>query len=211
MRNLIIALLLCSLSWISVSDSESKIVKVQSGEEVTLLCSNFSSAPTQMLWFTLVNRSQPQCVSFMFTALEHASFCGGFENGKFEMRSNLSTLFLKIKQVDLFDSGLYFCGYYLGGHPVIISTTYLEVQEVFDGITQLMSVILGSVVIFLGTIVICLTVKIKKLQKAHAEEQNQQQAEDELNYATVSFHPKPKRNCRPASEGQEDVCAINCS
>ncbi|XP_027144011.1 uncharacterized protein LOC109140675 isoform X2 [Larimichthys crocea] len=208
---LITALLLCSLSWISVSASESQTVEVQPGQEVTLLCSNFSSVPTQILWFKLVNRTQPCCISHMFNPHEPATFCPGFQNEKFEMRSNISTVFLKIKQVDLSDSGLYFCGYYISRDPVIVDATYLEVQE-FDGVKNLMSVTLAALTAFLVMVVICLAVKIKKLQNACAEERNPQQTEsptaDDLNYATVTFHQNTKRNYRPASDGQVESDTI---
>lgn len=64
----------------------------------------------------------------MFEPHEPASFCAGFQNGKFEMSTNLSTVFLKIKQVDLLDSGLYFCGFKMDRSPVIVEATYLVVQ-----------------------------------------------------------------------------------
>ncbi|XP_073331631.1 uncharacterized protein [Pagrus major] len=199
MRNstVIAALLLCSLSWISVSGSESQTVEVQSGQEVTLLCSNFSSAPTQIIWFRVVKRSQPRCVSHMFRVTEPAKLCDGFQSGKFEMSTNISTLFLKIKQADSSDSGLYFCGYYFSGAPLIVHSTYLQVQviflvEVFGGTTELISVLLGCLTVFLMMVVICLVVKIKQLQKALAEGQIPQQTESpaELNYVAVTFRPK---------------------
>lgn len=64
----------------------------------------------------------------MFKPHEPASFCTGFQNGKFEMSTNLSTVFLKIKQVDLLDSGLYFCGFKIHSNPVIVEATDLVVQ-----------------------------------------------------------------------------------
>ncbi|KAJ4949250.1 hypothetical protein JOQ06_020766 [Pogonophryne albipinna] len=139
--NVIAVLLLCSLSWICVS-SESQTVDVSPGEEVTLLCSNFSSAVTQIMWFRVVKRSKPRCVSHMFDPLQPASF-----------------------------------------------STYLDVQE--DGSTKLLSYILYSLIMFLIVIVICMAVKIKKLQKANVEEQNPQptevQGSDDLIYAAVTF------------------------
>lgn len=114
--------------WISVSGSESPTVKVQSGVDVSLLCPNFTSFPTQIFWFKLVNRTQPRCIAYIYSSSEPASFCSGAENGKFELTSNTSTLFLKIKPVNLSDSGLYFCGYYLNSWSVIVSATYLNVQ-----------------------------------------------------------------------------------
>ncbi|XP_051285136.1 uncharacterized protein LOC127379514 [Dicentrarchus labrax] len=214
MRNftLITVLLLCCLSWISVSGSEFHTVEVQPGEDVTMLCSNFSSVPTQTTWYKLVKSSQPHCVSSMFSSTDSASHCDGFKSGKFEMSSNNSSVFLKIKQVDLSDSGLYFCGFYITKNLVIVDATFLEVQEVLDGIMKPMSVILGGLTVFLVLVVICLTVKIKKLQKAHIGEQNPQQTESpvsaELNYAAVTFLPKPQRNHRPDSEVTVETNAI---
>ncbi|XP_030286130.1 uncharacterized protein LOC115589431 [Sparus aurata] len=204
--NVMKALLLCSLGWISVSGSDSQTVEVQTGDDVSLLCSNYTSSPTQIIWFSVVKRSQPHCVSHMFKATEPATLCDGFKSGKFETSSNISTLFLRIKQVDSSDSGLYFCGYSLNGAPVIVSGTYLEVQEVIGGTTRLTGAILGSLTVVLVIVAICLAVKIKKLQKACAKEQNPRQTEssDDLNYAAVTFRPMSKRNHRPAS----DVTAV---
>ncbi|XP_044039068.1 uncharacterized protein LOC122869810 [Siniperca chuatsi] len=214
---LLSALLLCSLSWISVSVSESQTVEVQPGEEVTLLCS-ISRSSTHTFWSRLVNRAKISCIASAYGSNMNASFCDGFQNGNFEMRSNISTVFLKIKQVDLSDSGMYFCGFYIDGHTVINvihlnvhgndeshDVVNVECEEEFDGIAKLMSVILGGLTVFLVMLIIGLIVKSRKLQTAHNEEhnpQNQNLGSDDLNYAAPSFHPKTKRNRRPASESE---------
>ncbi|XP_039677635.1 uncharacterized protein LOC120572399 [Perca fluviatilis] len=198
MRNftLITALLLCSLSWMSVSASESHTVEVQSGADVTLMCSNISSVTSTTEWFRVINRKKPSCVSSMNPYDSNSSFCDGFQNG-FEMSSNISTVFLKIKRVDLSDSGLYFCGIYIGRHTVIVNATYLKVQAESDGTATLMILILGALTVLLLMVIIGLVVKIMKLQKAANEEQNPQQPEnrasEELNYAAVAFHPKTRK------------------
>ncbi|XP_044039102.1 uncharacterized protein LOC122869830 isoform X1 [Siniperca chuatsi] len=202
----LITALLCTFSWISVSVSEFHTVEVQSGEEVTLMCSNFTSSPSHILWFRLSNRPNVSCISSMVSSDANASFCDGYQNGKFNMTSNTTTLFLKIKQVDLSDSGLYFCGFNSDGNSVIVSATYLKVQETFDGITNLTSVILGALIIFFIIVIIGLLVKIRKLHTAPKEGQNPPHSEnlvsDALNYAALSFHPKAKSSRRPASEKQ---------
>uniref|UniRef100_A0A671Y0W5 Ig-like domain-containing protein n=1 Tax=Sparus aurata TaxID=8175 RepID=A0A671Y0W5_SPAAU len=205
MRNstVLTALLLCSLSWISVSGSESQIVEVQSGQEVTLQCSNFSSAITQIIWFRVVSRSQPRCVSHMFKATEPAKLCDGFQSGKFEMRSNISTLFLRIKQVDSSDSGLYFCGNYLSGAPVIVSSTYVQVQEVFGGITKLTSVILGGLTVSVMMVVICL-VLIWELSDSYLQNLDS----DDLKDVALRLYSTAIRNRRPASEREVETCVI---
>uniref|UniRef100_UPI003AB0539D uncharacterized protein n=1 Tax=Centroberyx gerrardi TaxID=166262 RepID=UPI003AB0539D len=225
---LVTALLLCNLSWIPVSVSESQTVEVQPGEEVTLMCTKISSSSISSEWFRLVKRSKPCCISTMYGSKD-ASFCDGFKNGKFEMTSNVSTVFLKIKQVDLSDSGLYFCGFYLSGHTVIVNATYLKVQgnaefvdevddkskilvEEPDGIRSLASVILGGVTVFLVMVIVGLVLKIRQLQTAAEEEMQAQTSKnldsDELKYAALSFHPKPKRSRRPASEKEVETNVV---
>nr|XP_029138480.1 uncharacterized protein LOC110004082 isoform X2 [Labrus bergylta] len=207
MRNciLITASLLCSLSL------KSQTVEVQSGDEATLQCSNFSSAPTLTYWFRL-NRSEPHCISHMFRSFEPATFCSGFKDGKFNMTSNISTVFLNINQVDLSDSGLYFCGYYVSRYPLIVDATFLEVQEVNYEMTKLVAVVLVGLVVVMVMIVICLSVKIKWLHKAHIEEQDPQQDKnlvtDGLIYFAVTFRSKTERNLRLDPNREDDKSCI---
>ncbi|XP_037614618.1 uncharacterized protein LOC119481587 [Sebastes umbrosus] len=188
---LITALLLCSLS--SISGFESQTVEVQSGDEVTLTCTNIYSGQTQMDWFRVINRTKPSCISSMYGSEGEASFCVGFQKEKFEMSSNKSTVFLKIKRVDLSDSGLYFCGIYVKANTVIADATHLIVQgngesdgevvcktektnsiiilvEEFDVTANLMSLILVGLTVSLTIVVVVLAVKVRKLQTAVNEE-----------------------------------------
>uniref|UniRef100_A0A8C9X9W0 Ig-like domain-containing protein n=2 Tax=Sander lucioperca TaxID=283035 RepID=A0A8C9X9W0_SANLU len=201
-----ITALLCTFSLISVCVSEFHTVEVQPAEQVTLMCSNFSSFTAHMFWFRLDSRPNISRISSMQSSDSNASVYDGFQNGKFNMTSNTTTLFLNINHVDLSDSGLYFCGFYSDGKPVIVSGTYLKVQGVFDGITSLTSVILLGLILFLVTVVIGLVVKIIKLRTAQKEGQTPQCSEnlgsDALNYAALSFHPKARSSRRPESENQ---------
>lgn len=103
-------------------------MEVQLDEEVTLKCSNISSHPTQTDWFKVINRTKPSCIAAMYGSQGKASFCDGFRNGKFNMSSNNTSVFLKITQVDLSDVGLYFCGFYVNKHTVISNAVKLRIQ-----------------------------------------------------------------------------------
>ncbi|XP_044039075.1 uncharacterized protein LOC122869815 isoform X2 [Siniperca chuatsi] len=205
---LITALILCSISWISVSASESQTVNVQPGEEATLLCSKTPESDSLALWFRVVNRTKASSISTMISSTSSPVYFDGFQNGKFEMGSNTSAVSLKIKTVDFSDSGLYFCGFYTAGRS-ILSVIHLNVEgsdesqedvdtkskSECDRITMLMSVILGGLTVFLVMVVVGLVVKNRKLQTAASEEQNPQQREnlgsDYLNYAAVNFEVEP--------------------
>ncbi|XP_037614615.1 uncharacterized protein LOC119481582 isoform X2 [Sebastes umbrosus] len=192
---LITALTLCSFSWISVSGSEFQTVEVQSGEEVTLTCSNMSRSDSPTWWSKLVDGTKASCITVMVSADGVVEYCDGFQNLTFEMSSNISTLFLKIKGVDSSDSGQYFCEFYSRGRPTF-SIIRLNV-EVSDGTAKLTSMILGGLTGFLVAVIIGLVVKVRKLQTADGEEQNPEQREnvdsDELNYAAVTFQQRAKR------------------
>ncbi|XP_047448345.1 uncharacterized protein LOC125012431 [Mugil cephalus] len=210
---LITVLFLCSYGWTSVSASEFQVVEVRNSEEVTLMCSNISTAPTQTDWFRVVNRTEPSCIASMYDANSTALFCDGVQHGNFEMSSNITTVFLKIKGVDFCDAGLYFCGFYIKAHTVISSATELRIQdndesrvevdckaEECDNTTDLMSLILGGVAVFLAIVVIALAVKIWKLQTDGNKELQGNKRSDELNYAALSFRGKAKRGRSLPSE-----------
>uniref|UniRef100_A0A672GX35 Immunoglobulin domain-containing protein n=1 Tax=Salarias fasciatus TaxID=181472 RepID=A0A672GX35_SALFA len=152
-------LFLCSLSWIHLSLAHT--VEVQSGEDATLLCPNTTIIPSLLIWFRFMNRSEPHCVAKIFRSDQPASFCGGAESNRFEVSSNMSTIFLKIKNVTESDSALYFCGYKISGHPVIVQSVYLKTQEKPTETTSLATMILSMVTLILTKVTICFVIKMR--------------------------------------------------
>ncbi|XP_076733870.1 T-cell surface glycoprotein CD8 beta chain-like [Maylandia zebra] len=165
--------------WLSVSGSEFQTVEVQSGEEVTLQCSNISRSSTHTEWFRVVNRATLSCIASMYGSNGQALFCDGFQNGKFNMTSNNVAVFLQIKPVDLSDAGLYFCGFFLDYHIIISTRVELRIQgdgktnhtvnlihflEEFNRTTQPLSIILAGLTGLLSIVVIVLVLKVRKPQ-----------------------------------------------
>ncbi|XP_028998944.1 uncharacterized protein LOC114851335 [Betta splendens] len=202
------AVVICSISCISVSEAQSQTVKVQSGQSVTLW-SPTRPGDAVIIWSRLINANKASCICSM-TASNEAHFCDGFNKRKYEMGvSTNNTVFLTIKTVELSDSGLYFCQY-LKKKKI----TYYVIQLNAEGsektqddlttqsqptyeTTCVMSLILSGLTVFLLMIVTGLVVSLRKLQTAENEEQKTRQREnlasDDLNYAAVSFCPKKRR------------------
>uniref|UniRef100_A0A3Q4HHW2 Ig-like domain-containing protein n=1 Tax=Neolamprologus brichardi TaxID=32507 RepID=A0A3Q4HHW2_NEOBR len=199
---------LLSLSWISVLAFEFHSVEVQPGEEVTLQCSNFSRFYVRLFWFRMTNRPNASKISSMFSPESNATFYEGFQNGKFSMTSNISVLFLEIKQVDSSDSGMYFCGELKNEKFIVYGATNLKVQ----GRSQNPStMILGSFTVFLLLVITGLIIKIRKfhtgidLFKLKLNVQRFLNVDSgAMNYAALSFphrakirKPVPQRELEP--------------
>ncbi|KAM9426583.1 uncharacterized protein KZ484_020648 isoform 1-T1 [Pholidichthys leucotaenia] len=221
---LITALLLYSYDLISVIGSEIQMLEVQPDQDVTLQCSNISRTPTPAEWFRVVNRAKPRCISSLFGNQEDISYCDGLKNGKFEISSNITTVFLKINHVNVSDAGLYFCGFYMDGDTTIVDAVEIrfqgdiesrekiedhvdcKTQKKSDKVSLLISIILGGLTVFLTAVVIILAVKIRKFQKVAnvdvCAERSQNKSSDDLNCAALNFQSKAKRRHRPASERQ---------
>uniref|UniRef100_A0A3P9JJY5 Ig-like domain-containing protein n=1 Tax=Oryzias latipes TaxID=8090 RepID=A0A3P9JJY5_ORYLA len=199
----------CLLS-VSGCFCESKTVEVQSGETVTLLCSDFTKNRQQTDWFRMVNSSKVSCISSMFGVDGGPSYCDGFDGGKFNMSSNSSSVSLKISGVDESDSGLYFCGFYINKHTVIGDVTQLIIKVRFlfswrfyvHVRMDLLSVILAALTVLLSAVVVVLAVKIRSLLTAARKEQENTKNLDsnDLNYAALSFRQKPKKGGRSPSD-----------
>ncbi|XP_041841443.1 uncharacterized protein LOC121639908 [Melanotaenia boesemani] len=202
---LITASLLCSFSWVSVSVSGSQIVEVRPGENVSLSCSNMSKYDSPAFWFRLVDRNNVSCISVMYGGKGNPEYCDGFKDESFEMSSNIYTVFLKIKKVEISDSGLYFCGFYDSGRPVF-SVVHFHVkgshepdnissdcQKKLDVDPKLLVGILAGLTVFFMTIIVGLVLQIKKLQKEKCLQTNENPDSDELNYATVTFDRQGRR------------------
>nr|XP_029138092.1 uncharacterized protein LOC114921776 [Labrus bergylta] len=158
--------------WISVSGSESQTVEVQSGEDVTLMCSGMDEQVSVRYWLKLVvahlyTKNQAamvkgtniQCVSTMTSYNSTVTYRDGFSNHKFTMLSNTSTIFLKVRSVELNDSGIYYCGFNKDGRP-FLTTIHLKINEC-DGAATLVSVVLRGLTLLLVMVVIGL-VLLKK-------------------------------------------------
>uniref|UniRef100_A0A3Q3G824 Ig-like domain-containing protein n=1 Tax=Labrus bergylta TaxID=56723 RepID=A0A3Q3G824_9LABR len=194
----LIAALLFSL--LSVSVSEFHTVDAQPGEEVTLLCSNFTLFPLHITWFRLNSTSNTSRISSLSSADKKAFFFGEFQNSSFDVTSNSTHLFLKMKQVDFSHSGLYLFLY------KIMTCLIISLAEAFIGRDSYLNMILGALVVFLSAVIFTLVVLIRKPQTARKEDQDPQQSEnvasEDVNYAALSFHPQAKSRRRPAAENE---------
>ncbi|XP_023202431.1 uncharacterized protein LOC111611048 [Xiphophorus maculatus] len=201
----ITVILLCSHSWIC----ESLTVDVHPGEDITLSCSNISPSPTQTDWFRVVHGTKPSCISSMYGAEGEPSYCDGFHREKFIMSSNKTVFFLQIKQVDLMDSGLYFCGFYVKKHTVIGRATELTIKANRDSkdegdsdntkeaeqLMDLMPGILGSLTALLFVAVVVLAVKNRRLERASRlqKERNETLGSSDLHSALLRFFPNTEQ------------------
>lgn len=94
--------------WIAASGSEFQTSEVQAGKTVTLQCPRIYTYDVMTFWFRLVNGTTVNSIAVKSASLNYNA---EFQPGKFEMTQTTSDVFLKIKQVDVSDSALYFCGF----------------------------------------------------------------------------------------------------
>ncbi|XP_041636025.1 uncharacterized protein LOC121504976 [Cheilinus undulatus] len=208
----LVTVFLFTSSCISFSVCEFHTMDAQPGVDVMLLCSNFTDVPIHIGWFRLNKTSSVRQISSMLTAGRNASLFGEFQHGRHEMTSNCSHLFLKIRQVDSSDSGLYFCGFNKNNTTVIVSATSFKVQGAFDGLSSPMILILGALVVLLTIVILTLVVIIRKRPAAHKEEQNpplhKNVGSDDVTYAAVQFHAKANSRKRSATENNQQTIVL---
>uniref|UniRef100_A0A3P8Z375 Ig-like domain-containing protein n=1 Tax=Esox lucius TaxID=8010 RepID=A0A3P8Z375_ESOLU len=224
-----VIVVLCVSGLFPVLFIQSQTMVVHRGESITLLCSNISMVVGHVAWFKQVNRSEPVCISTMYTS--HSSTVDYYlENRHFKMYSNNTTIFLEITELEIADSGLYFCGFFSNTkNMVFVNATCLNVQGKtldFDthyilysdckGTTCLVDlfplvVFLGGVTAVLLIVIILLFLKVRQ----HANTvcfliiistlQNTAQDTDYLNYAALNFQQKRQITNRSAQSQRMDT------
>ena len=114
-------------AWLVISLPDSKTVEPRG--YVTLSCTNVSSSPTSALWMRAVHTSKPIIISSVFgTDSSSVKYMDGFQHGRFLLDSNLIFVNLTILQVEVSDSGWYFCLIFLDMDAVIVNSTFLKIH-----------------------------------------------------------------------------------
>uniref|UniRef100_A0A8K9WSN5 Ig-like domain-containing protein n=1 Tax=Oncorhynchus mykiss TaxID=8022 RepID=A0A8K9WSN5_ONCMY len=131
-----------------VSVSPPRLVVVHSGENVTLQC------------IIQVNSSEPLCITSMWSSLPTVSHQNGFHGNHTKMLITNISIFLTITEVNVADSGLYFCGM-LDNYFIFTNATVMKVK---DGTMKLflLVVILGVVTAVILIIILILVLKVRR-------------------------------------------------
>ncbi|XP_016370136.1 uncharacterized protein LOC107709976 [Sinocyclocheilus rhinocerous] len=104
---------------------------VNIGTTVTLLCSNILKEPSYISWFKQTNDSLPLCIATQYVSVNPVDsiYFNGFKKNHVEMSVNKTFSSLKIVNVDVSDSGIFYCGSFLTNHMMFHDKTQLVVNE----------------------------------------------------------------------------------
>lgn len=102
---------------------------VSSGTTVSFLCPNILTEPSYIAWFKQINVSLPLCIVTQFVGDNPGDiiYLNGFKKDHIEMSANNACSSLKIVNVDVSDSGFYYCGSFLTNYMKFHNKTQLVV------------------------------------------------------------------------------------
>uniref|UniRef100_A0A4W5J9Z8 Immunoglobulin domain-containing protein n=1 Tax=Hucho hucho TaxID=62062 RepID=A0A4W5J9Z8_9TELE len=109
------------------SVSPPHLVVVRSGENVTLQSINVLKKMEHVGWFKQVNSLEPLCITSKWSSLPTVHHQNGFQGNHMKMLITNRNTLLRITEVDVADSGLYFCGM-LDNYFIFTNATVLKVQ-----------------------------------------------------------------------------------
>ncbi|XP_077083366.1 putative immune-type receptor 7b [Siphateles boraxobius] len=123
-------LMLFLIGIIFVKRTSLTLVKtVNRGTTVSLLCSNILKDPSYIAWFKQINDSLPLCIVTQYKGEKPADsiYLNGFKKDHMEMSVNNTFSSLKIVNVDVSDSGMFYCGSFLTNYMMFHNKTQLVV------------------------------------------------------------------------------------
>ncbi|XP_045081813.1 uncharacterized protein LOC123492739 [Coregonus clupeaformis] len=163
-----------------VSVSPPSSVVVHPGDNVTLQCTNVTGSPGHVGWFKQVNDSEPLCIASMYSSELPVQHHNGFQPSHMEMFVSHIIIFLKITELDVADSGLYFCGMF-DKYVIFTNATLLKVQGMYPIPLVL---ILGVVTAALPIVILILVLKIRRDTNRHNtdDDEDDQTADNSSSY-----------------------------
>ncbi|XP_016096125.1 uncharacterized protein [Sinocyclocheilus grahami] len=218
---IISALVICLLTAVKASQIDN--VSAQPGENVTICCQHNSKAGRNIHWFKQTKSSVPIAIVYMMISYElkelHTNYLNGFQQDHLLMSLNTKNTSLRILNVDVSDSGLYFCGWN-SWMMTFGDGTQLEIKDLnkrpistrdcSENIFYKLTFIFGGI-IFILTIILLTTLMIKiqnrNTQGKDADGHETQQHEEPHSsvYAALQFS---KHKSRRAARNREDTDVV---
>uniref|UniRef100_A0A673HBW2 Ig-like domain-containing protein n=1 Tax=Sinocyclocheilus rhinocerous TaxID=307959 RepID=A0A673HBW2_9TELE len=181
------------------------IKMVKRGTAVSLLCSNILKYPSYIAWFKLTNDSLPLCIVTQYVGEKPADsiYFNGFKKNHVEMSVNKTLSSLKILNVEISDSGIFYCGKTNQSTGDTANTDCGATEETLRSchIYYTLTLILSGLVLiptFLATVVL---IRLKERNKQKEGIKYTlclqflycQEEDADLNYAALSLDKKKSR------------------
>nr|XP_023683077.1 uncharacterized protein LOC111851934 isoform X1 [Paramormyrops kingsleyae] len=103
-------------------------VNMPRGENVTLLCTNIMKNEGFVAWFRQANRSVPLCILSTYSTSGNVLYYNGATAEHTKMTVTKNNISLRITAVDLYDTGLYFCGMWVETSMIFVNATFLHIR-----------------------------------------------------------------------------------
>ncbi len=99
----------------AVKASQIENLSAQPGENVTIWCQHNTNVGKNIHWFKQTKNSVPIAIVYMMVTYQleelKATYLNDFQQDRLLMSLNTANTSLKMLNVDVSDSGLYFCGW----------------------------------------------------------------------------------------------------
>ncbi len=105
---------LLDLGFLTTKASQSTDITAQPGDNVTIWCKHTSKIGKYIQWFKQINSAVPLSIVYMmlpYTLEVKATHLNGFQPDRLVMSLNSKNTSLRMLNVDISDSGLYYCGW----------------------------------------------------------------------------------------------------
>ncbi|XP_016370137.1 uncharacterized protein LOC107709978 [Sinocyclocheilus rhinocerous] len=223
---IISALLICGMGLLTaVKSSQIVNLSAQPGENVTIWCQHTSETGINIHWFKQTNSSVPIAIVYMMISYQlkeiHKMYLNGFQQDRLLMTLNSKNTSLTILNVDVSDSGLYFCGWESliitfgdGTHLDIkdLKKSSISTRDCSENIFYKLTFIFGGIIVIL--IIIPFIMLIIKIQNRNTQEkdadrhvtQHHEEPHSSV-YAALRFSKHQKKS-RRAARNTEDTDVV---